>query len=99
MSLEWFGLGWGQPWWDAHGRTTRRRRRRLAVASLIGVAIVEIGMLAAARPAGAAGTSVNLDQWASSDRAWQNEAPVMVPSVDSRSVRLANAHRHPDDRS
>jgi hypothetical protein len=51
-------------------RGSKRRRRRLALG--FGVAQVVAAMLLGGPGAVAAGTTVNLDQWASQDRAWQN---------------------------
>jgi hypothetical protein len=65
--------GHRDPWWDVDGRTARTRRRRrivLAVSTLLmSTAVIWAGV--GARQARAA-TTVNLDQWASSDLAWQN---------------------------
>ena len=61
------------PWWDLEGRTVRRRRRhRVALdVSILVVTLVVLAGVLWIRPVRAAAT-VNLDQWASSDLAWQN---------------------------
>jgi hypothetical protein len=62
------------PYWDMEGRTVRRDRRLRKVLSVL-VALGVLVLLAAVfRPinARAAGTGVNLDQWATIDAAWQN---------------------------
>jgi hypothetical protein len=54
------------------GRTARRRRNRLAI-NLAILAIIALGfMIFGGRPIRAAGLTVNLDQWASTELAWQN---------------------------
>ncbi len=60
------------PWWDPDGRAVRRRRGRLAVS--IGIVAVATTLLVVAWGVGPvrAAAGVNLDQWASTDRAWQN---------------------------
>jgi hypothetical protein len=60
------------PWWDPDGRTTRRRRRRLLLELAIAAAALALLMVTAWPRAARAGTTVNLDQWASTDIAWQN---------------------------
>ena len=67
------GLGGNaNPWWDPDGRRRNRHRRRQLLEIAIGVSILALLMVSAwARPA-RAGTTVNLDQWASTDAAWQN---------------------------
>ncbi|HEX5590310.1 MAG TPA: hypothetical protein VFX65_08490 [Candidatus Limnocylindrales bacterium] len=60
------------PWWDPDGRSRRRRRtRRLLGLALLAVLLAAVGVGLRAVPARAAAT-VNLDQWASTDTAWQN---------------------------
>ena len=62
------------PWWDLEGKGVRRRRFRRQFLE-IGVAVLGVAlalMLLGAVEARAASTTVNLDQWASLDRAWQN---------------------------
>jgi hypothetical protein len=61
------------PWWP-DGRSARRRASRRTAADLA-VLIVMLAVLAlvwGAVPVRAASTTVNLDQWASTDNAWQN---------------------------
>jgi hypothetical protein len=62
------------PWWDMDGDGVRRvRRRRVAVSLGILVVAVALLMLVWGVPGvRAASTTVNLDQWASTDNAWQN---------------------------
>jgi len=66
------------PWWDLEGRGVRRRRRsRLVLRLLLDVAMAVLtaagGLIAiGAIPLRAAGLTVNLDQWASTEAAWQN---------------------------
>jgi hypothetical protein len=68
-------LGFGayaNPWWDPDGRRRHRHRRRQLLELALGLSILALLMVTAwARPARAA-TTVNLDQWASTDLAWQN---------------------------
>ncbi|MCI0581777.1 MAG: hypothetical protein L0227_02600, partial [Chloroflexi bacterium] len=60
------------PWWDPDGRRRRRHRsRRLLVVAVVALALASVALGAQARTAHAA-TTVNLDQWASLDDAWQN---------------------------
>jgi hypothetical protein len=60
------------PWWDPDGRTRRRRRRRLLLEiALVATTLALLMVTVWPRPARAA-TTVNLDQWASTDVAWQN---------------------------
>jgi hypothetical protein len=62
------------PYWDLDGRTVRRDRRlRKVLQVLVAWAIVAL-LVVVFRPMNvrAAGTGVNLDQWASLDVAWQN---------------------------
>jgi hypothetical protein len=60
------------PWWDPDGRRRRRGRvRRVATVALMAALMASVAMSLRAGPARAA-TTVNLDQWASLDRAWQN---------------------------
>jgi hypothetical protein len=61
------------PWWP-DGRSARRRASRRTAVDLA-VLIVMLAVLAlvwGAVPVRAASTTVNLDQWASTDNAWQN---------------------------
>ncbi|HEX5013415.1 MAG TPA: hypothetical protein VFV72_04575 [Candidatus Limnocylindrales bacterium] len=62
------------PWWDMEGRTVRRlRRRRVAVSfGILVVAAVLLAFVWGVPGVRAASTTVNLDQWASKDNAWQN---------------------------
>jgi hypothetical protein len=67
-------LGFGfnaDPWWDPDGRTRRRRRPLLLEIALVASTLALLMVTALPRPARAA-TTVNLDQWASIDLAWQN---------------------------
>ncbi|HEX5823650.1 MAG TPA: hypothetical protein VFY18_04235 [Candidatus Limnocylindrales bacterium] len=67
-------LGFGvnaNPWWDSDGRTSRRRRRRLLEVALV-VSTLALLMTTVWPRTARAGASVNLDQWASTDAAWQN---------------------------
>ena len=69
----WLALGWGRdPWWDVSGRTARRRARRRLLD--LALAAVAAGLVAGTvgGHARAAGVSVNLDQWAPLEVAWQN---------------------------
>src|SRR6266550_4510668 len=62
------------PYWDLDGRTVRRDRRlRKVLQVLVAWAIVAL-LVVVFRPMNvrAAGTGVNLDQWATLDVAWQN---------------------------
>jgi len=64
--------GHASPWWDPDGQS-RRRRRRFRLMELV-AALATLAMLMLTtwpRPALAAAT-VNLDQWATKDVAWQN---------------------------
>ena len=66
-----FGVN-ADPWSDPDGQTRRRRRRFRLMELVAALATLAMLMLAAwPRPALAAAT-VNLDQWASKDIAWQN---------------------------
>src|SRR5438552_5131759 len=72
-SLDAIGFGArAAPWRDPNRRS--RRRRRLHQALLIALAGLVLGLLVVTvSPRSArAGSSVNLDQWASTDVAWQN---------------------------
>ena len=62
------------PWWDMEGRSVRRLRRKRVVLSLgiLAVAASLLILVWGVLPVRAAGVGVNLDQWASTDRAWQN---------------------------
>jgi hypothetical protein len=62
------------PWWDMEGRTVRRlRRRRVAISfGILVVAAILLAFVWGVPGVRAASTTVNLDQWASSDSAWQN---------------------------
>ncbi|MEW5992719.1 MAG: hypothetical protein AB1736_15430 [Chloroflexota bacterium] len=60
------------PWWDPDGRSRRRRRtRRIAEIVALAVVLAALATGLGVGPARAA-TTVNLDQWASTDFAWQN---------------------------
>jgi hypothetical protein len=62
------------PWWDLDGTGVRRLRRRRVALSL-GILLVAVSLLVVVWgvvPVRAASTTVNLDQWASKDVAWQN---------------------------
>ena len=62
------------PWWDMDGRTVRStRRKRLAISlGILAVAAALLVLVWGVLPVRAASTTVNLDQWASKDNAWQN---------------------------
>jgi hypothetical protein len=62
------------PWWDMDGQTVRRLRRKRVVFSLgiLGAAIALLLLVMGVPSVRAASTGVNLDQWASTDNAWQN---------------------------
>jgi len=62
------------PWWDMEGRTVRRLRRKRILFSLgiLGGAVALLVLVMGVPTVRAAGTNVNLDQWASTDKAWQN---------------------------
>ena len=62
------------PWWDMDGDGVRRVRRK-RVAMSLGILVVAVVLLAfvwGVPGVRAASTTVNLDQWASMDNAWQN---------------------------
>ena len=60
------------PWWDPGGRSRRRGRgRRLVTLGLLALILASALIGLRVQPARAA-TTVNLDQWASTDFAWQN---------------------------
>ena len=63
------------PYWG-DGPTTRHRRTRRRVVSMLAATLAVVAVLAVgivgALGVRAAGLSVNLDQWASTDAAWQN---------------------------
>jgi hypothetical protein len=60
------------PWWDPSGRSRRRgRTRRLVTLALLALVLASAAIGLRVQPARAA-TTINLDQWASSDYAWQN---------------------------
>jgi hypothetical protein len=69
-------IGRRDPFWGVDGSTVRRRRTRTRVISMLAAAIAVLAVLAVgivgALGVRAAGLSVNLDQWASTDAAWQN---------------------------
>ena len=66
-------LGWGSdPWWDVTGRTARRRARRRLVDIALGIAVAALLVSVTGQGVRAAGVSVNLDQWAPLEGAWQN---------------------------
>jgi hypothetical protein len=59
------------PWWDVDRRVSRRRRRRrLVVWTVVVTLAVSMGIVAG--EARAASTTVDLDQWAPLEHAWQN---------------------------
>jgi hypothetical protein len=62
------------PWWDMDGQGVKRLRRKRVTFSLgiLAVAGVLLVLVWGVLPVRAASTGVNLDQWASSDHAWQN---------------------------
>ena len=62
------------PWWDLDGLSVRRGRRKRAVMDLaiLGTAVALLALVWGVLPVHALSTTVNLDQWASSDNAWQN---------------------------
>jgi hypothetical protein len=62
------------PWWDIEGRGVRRSRIRRRLARLLVVAAVAIvaGAVVWVAAVRAASLSVNLDQWAPLEPAWQN---------------------------
>ena len=64
--------GHADPWWDPDGRTGRRRRRRLLLQIGLFLATLALLMVAVGPRSARAATTVNLDQWASTDLAWQN---------------------------
>jgi hypothetical protein len=69
------GLGSGRghdPWWDVTGRTARRRARRRLIDLVLATTAAALLLGSAGSRADAAGTSVNLDQWAPLEPAWQN---------------------------
>jgi len=60
------------PWWDPDGRRRRRnRRRRFLELALVALVLASLTLGLQVRIA-QAGTTVNLDQWATIDNAWQN---------------------------
>ena len=62
------------PFWELVGRAVRPRRLRRTVID-VAIPLVTLAVLVVvwgASPARAASTTVNLDQWASTDNAWQN---------------------------
>ena len=64
--------GHRDPWWDPHGRSRRRRRvRRFATLLALALLLASLASGMRVQPARAAAT-VDLDQWATLDRAWQN---------------------------
>jgi hypothetical protein len=62
------------PWWDMEGRTVRRLRRKRVMVSfgILAIAFVLLALVWGVPGVRAASTTVNLDQWASRDNAWQN---------------------------
>jgi hypothetical protein len=63
------------PWWDLDGRSVRRRRAMRRVMALVVLAAASVALaVVLLRPsaARAAGTGVNLDQWATFEPTWQN---------------------------
>ena len=66
------GVGRRDPWWDVGGRTRRRRLRRVLAIVIVALSMVVMGVAHGAIPVRAAGVTVNLDQWASTEHAWQN---------------------------
>jgi hypothetical protein len=64
--------GHADPWWDPDGRTGRRRRRRMLLQTGLLLAMLALLMVAVGPRSARAATTVNLDQWASTDLAWQN---------------------------
>jgi hypothetical protein len=62
------------PWWDMEGRTVRRLRRKRVLVSfgILAVAAILLAFVWGVPGVRAASTTVNLDQWASTDAAWQN---------------------------
>ena len=74
--MGWIGQqlvgGRRDPWWDPDGRSRRRSRsRRVLVVALVALALASLALGLQVRTARAA-TTVNLDQWATIDTAWQN---------------------------
>jgi hypothetical protein len=62
------------PWWDMDGEGVRRVRRKRVAFSLgiLGLAVALLLLVWGVPGVRAASTGVNLDQWASTDLAWQN---------------------------
>jgi hypothetical protein len=70
--VQQFAGGHRDPWWDPDGRRRRRRgTRRFLELALIALVLASLALSLQVRIAHAA-TTVNLDQWASLDNAWQN---------------------------
>jgi hypothetical protein len=62
------------PWWDMDGDGVRRVRRKRVVISfaILAMAVALLVLVLGVPSVRAASTTVNLDQWASKDNAWQN---------------------------
>jgi hypothetical protein len=62
------------PWWDMDGDGVRRvRRKRVAISfAILAMAVALLVLVVGVPSVRAASTTVNLDQWASKDIAWQN---------------------------
>jgi len=70
--VQQFAGGHRDPWWDPDGRRRRHRgARRFLELALIALVLASLALSLQVRIAHAAAT-VNLDQWASLDNAWQN---------------------------
>ena len=75
MPVGWFvqqiGAGRRNPWWDPDGLRRRRRPRRFLELALVAFVLASLALGLQVGIAHGA-TTVNLDQWASTDYAWQN---------------------------
>jgi hypothetical protein len=70
--VQQLGGGRRDPWWDPDGRSRRRSRpRRFLELALLALVLASLVVGLQVRVAQAA-TTVNLDQWATIDHAWQN---------------------------